>query len=678
MSERTATEFLNLRLPLYAYTAPLWQGRRVLEIGCGDGGSAEYLGSHGAERVLSVDTDAGRIDRARARHSRARVDFRAVSDLRQIATIGAPGERIDVVLAPEGQLLLATPALITDIRRLLGETGHLIAAVPAADRKGRMAKDGVGYYDLADALAERFPVLRMLGQTPFLGFGLVEFDGSADALRVDVSLLQSGAEQPSHYVGIAGAAAPPSLGYSLVQVPFAPVEAVIFGAEAGASGALPIPAREAAPPVSDARLEMAERRLEESERRARARLEEAETRLSDLRRKLEEALVQAESSVRVSRAQAEEIQELRARIRRGSEDRAAADDELSKLRRALAQADESVLTLTRRTAEEMAVVAEKMVTGLGRGNTAAISAGVAGDSAGKSGANAAAEQAERAELEERARRAEAAASRDHAEIATLTERIRIADEQIRALKQKSAAVAERDDRIARLEGDKQDLLWRVAELEEKLRHAAADAAGRGQQKAHPDQVGARDDQGTAQQVAAARQARDRAIEELHRAAAAHGNEVHQLRSSVAEQAALVAELEDAVRAAEARAAAADKEATTLRRNAKELEEADRTRRGRLAELEGKLLRLERERSLAAASGVGGGGTGTDDGALADLKQRLAATEQRAVVAEQRVTAAEERAQAQAKAQAKAQATPAPGAAGANNGHPGAGTPTGLS
>ncbi|MEO5768508.1 MAG: hypothetical protein ABIS92_09170, partial [Polyangia bacterium] len=339
---------------------------------------------------------------------------------------------------------------------------------------------------------------------------------------------------------------------------------------------------------------------------------------------------------------------------------------------ALAQADESVLTLTRRTAEEMAVVAEKMVTGLGRGNAAAISAGGAGDAAGKSGANAAAEQAERAELEERARRAEAAASRDHAEIATLTERIRIADEQIRALKQKSAAVAERDDRIARLEGDKQDLLWRVAELEEKLRHAAADAAGRGQQQAHPNQEGARDDQGTAQQVAAARQARDRAIEELHRAAAAHGNEVHQLRSSVAEQAALVAELEDAVRAAEARAAAADKEATTLRRNAKELEEADRTRRGRLAELEGKLLRLERERSLAAASGVGGGGTGTDDGALADLKQRLAATEQRAVVAEQRVTAAEERAQAKAKAMS------APGAAGTNNGHPGAGTPTGLS
>src|SRR5581483_893039 len=31
------------RLPLYAYLEPLWTGRKVLEIGCGTGVSAEYL-----------------------------------------------------------------------------------------------------------------------------------------------------------------------------------------------------------------------------------------------------------------------------------------------------------------------------------------------------------------------------------------------------------------------------------------------------------------------------------------------------------------------------------------------------------------------------------------------------------------------------------------------------------
>ena len=44
------------------------------------------------------------------------------------------------------------------------------------------------------------------------------------------------------------------------------------------------------------------------------------------------------------------------------------------------------------------------------------------------------------------------------------------------------------------------------------------------------------------------------------------------------------------------------EASALRKTAKDLEEADRTRRSRLAELEGKLLRLEHERSSAGQGG----------------------------------------------------------------------------
>jgi len=54
-------------------------------------------------------------------------------------------------------------------------------------------------------------------------------------------------------------------------------------------------------------------------------------------------------------------------------------------------------------------------------------------------------------------------------------------------------------------------------------------------------------------------------------------------------------------AAEARAASAGGETTTLRQTAKTLEEADRSRRARLAELEGKLLRFEHERKAAQQS-----------------------------------------------------------------------------
>jgi hypothetical protein len=101
--------------------------------------------------------------------------------------------------------------------------------------------------------------------------------------------------------------------------------------------------------------------------------------------------------------------------------------------------------------------------------------------------------------------------------------------------------------------------------------------------------------------AAAQESRERVIEEYHRAAAAHVQEITELKAALAEQAALVAELEDTVRTAESRGTAAETEATTLRRTAKDLAEADRSRRSRLAELEGKLLRLEHERRQASAN-----------------------------------------------------------------------------
>ncbi|HEY4187380.1 MAG TPA: methyltransferase domain-containing protein [Polyangia bacterium] len=634
MSDRNATDPLNVRLPLYTYTSPLWRERRVLEIGCGEGASAAFLARNGAAEVVSLDIDVARLERARTRYSGPGVQFLLLEDLQQLA---AMARRFDVVFVPDGESILTDPDAVPRLRGLLRDGGFVVVAVSSSERQSVVFRGGVSYYDLADTLAREFRVVRMLGQTPFLGFGLVEFNAAADALRVDASLLGSGTEQPSHYIAVAGNDEPPALGQVLVQVPFSPIEALAESAAAHRaaelappappSAALPAAEREIArlkaeltetrlavrapTAVADSsaatlRADLAERRLEEIERRARARGDEADTRITELRRKLEEALIQSESSVRVARAQADEIEELRARLRRSAEDRSLGDIELGKLRRALAEADDSVLTLTRRTAEEMAVVAQRLVTGFGTGLTAPV---------------ASAPLPHSPELEGNLRRAEEAVQRAEAELATFTERLRAADEQIRALKQQTGEVGLRDDRIARLEGDKQDLLWRVAELEEKLRHAEQDAV--------PERT-------PPEEIAKARASRDRAIEEFHRAAATHVTEVSRLQASVQEHAALVAELEDSLRLSDARGAVADKEATTLRRNAKELEEADRMRRGRLSELEGKLLRIEREKAMAAGRSDGG-----DPAALDELTSKLQAAEQRASSLEQRTGAAEQ-------------------------------------
>jgi hypothetical protein len=220
---------------------------------------------------------------------------------------------------------------------------------------------------------------------------------------------------------------------------------------------------------------------------------------------------------------------------------------------------------------------------------------------------------------------------------------------VRTLDERETTLARRDERIALLEGEKQELTWRLAEYEERLRQTIgraviADSTGRAQ----------------ADELDAARSSRAKAFDDFQRAAGAHVDEVTALRASLAEQEALAAELEDGLRAAEVAAAAAKTEAESLRKNTKGLEEADRARRTRLAELEGKLLRLEHEKKQATSASAGASGADTQA-----LERRLADVTASATRARERelranlarvMAAAAESAEALARATAELAAT----------------------
>jgi hypothetical protein len=516
-------ESRDRRRSLYAYLEPLWHGKRVLEIGPGEG-SAELLASLGAVKVVVSEGDLGTLN-----------------------------ERFDVVVVPEGEALVRRSGAVAACRRLVAAGGRLVVAAGNAERPG--VTGGVGYYDLHGAVAPLLPLIQMLGMTPFAGIGVVEFDGAVDALRIDARLVKE-PEQPAAYVAIAGTEPVTGLGYALVQLPS-------VAASASAAGGQP----------------------------------------------------------RISPVAAEEIEELRGRLRRAAEDRAAGDAENAKLRLALAEANDAVVNLTKRTTEEMAGVADRLAAGLrapvetaglseAREESARLKVKLAESEARAAAAEQRLEEVGTLARErqtaaedalERQRLAESELGRARREIARLGSEARTASSDHGALEERARAVAQRDERILRLEGEKQDLTWRLAELEDKLRQAIARAvqagAGRGDAGlATPAAIGS-------QELASAREARERALEDFHRASTAHVDELTELKASVSEQSALVAELEDTVAVAESRAAAAGAEATTLRKTAKDLEEADRSRRARLAELEGKLLRLEHERKTAAAHGT---------------------------------------------------------------------------
>jgi chromosome segregation ATPase len=545
--DRSPAESRDRRRSLYAFLEPVWLGRRVLEIGPSIDGTSELLKSLGAAKVVVSDGDLASLT-----------------------------ERFDVVVVPEGEALVRRPGAVAACRKLVAAGGRLVVAAGNAERPG--ATGGVGYYDLHGAVAPLLPLIQMLGMTPFSGIGVVEFDGAVDALRIDSRLVKE-PEPPVAYVAIAGTEPVAGLGYALVQLP-----------------SVHIPSGHASSGEGQA-----------------AQAGEAG----------------ASAAARVSQFQAEEIEEMRARVRRAAEDRAALDTENAKLRRALAEANESIMNLTRRTTEEMAAVTERLTAGLrapleaeARASAAALAE--ARDQADRLRVKLAESEARAAAAEqrleeigglarerqaavedalERQRLAESELARARREMARLENGARTAVVDDSALEERSRAVAQRDERILRLEGEKQDLTWRLAELEDKLRQSIARAvqgsAGRaelGQVQGGAPAAGAATSGHESDDLAAAR---GRALEEFHRASTAHVDELTELKASVSEQTALVAELEDTLAAAEGRAASSSAEATTLRKTAKDLEEADRTRRARLAELEGKLLRLEHERKAAA-------------------------------------------------------------------------------
>jgi predicted RNA methylase len=78
-------------------TAVDWQGKHVLEVGCGEGRLTQRILGMGARRIMAIDTDDGRIRKARRNLPallKRMVTFRTV----QTGTINQPSGTYDIVL----------------------------------------------------------------------------------------------------------------------------------------------------------------------------------------------------------------------------------------------------------------------------------------------------------------------------------------------------------------------------------------------------------------------------------------------------------------------------------------------------------------------------------------------------------------------------------------------------
>jgi len=526
------------RSAVYSYLRPLLDGRRVLEVGCGTGEAAAHLVQLGAKSVVGAGS-AREVAEARGRQRAGALGFVTMA-AGAIDTAGV----FDVVLVPDAADLLRGrgPIQLSALLALVAPGGRLACIVANGDRG-----EGLAYYDVVDALTPHFPKVRMFGQTPFLAFGIAEFDEAAADLRVDADLAERESEEPTHYIALAGPDDPFHLGYALVQIP------------AGDWDGRMQPERTPTP----------------------TGIKAPDTALAELRQKLLESEGKTEGLLRVSRAQSEEIEELRARLRRTTEARAELDEEVRHLRRSLVEADESVVSLTRKTTEELTALAQR------------LTAGLRSDEPGP---------ALNAELQRREK----------------------------ALAERESALSERDDRIAALETAKQEALWRADAADDELGRVRAELASL---RAERDRAMARVQ--VEEEVLTSLKAQESTFDDFRKAAAAHVEEVNRLRDAANEQASLVSELEEALAESEKQLASQVAEVARLQKALSEIENADRVRRSRLAELEGLMLRAEHASAKQSESRK------QDLAELADLRSRMTATRNEAENLRSRLAHAEE-------------------------------------
>ncbi|MCA9673303.1 MAG: methyltransferase domain-containing protein, partial [Myxococcales bacterium] len=203
---------LDERLVHYQYIEDLCFERRILEIGCGNGRGAAFLGEV-AEEVVSVETSRIKVQQAEHEVTRDNVRFvHAEPDRLEL-----PDESFDVVVVPELERWITRGQLMPELRRLLRPTGVALFAVPSEEHPG-----GMEYSDLLEYLAQSFPHVRMIGEIRFNGTIVADFEPEHEELdpNLDCSLIEED-EDPHHYLALCSFDPLTPIAYSIIQTPWA-------------------------------------------------------------------------------------------------------------------------------------------------------------------------------------------------------------------------------------------------------------------------------------------------------------------------------------------------------------------------------------------------------------------------------------------------------------------------
>lgn len=204
----TEPSSLEPSIALAAYAEPLASNRRVLVFGNALGSLPLQLLERGARSVHVCDPDALRVSEATARNRSTQIAFSSLADSDLSLREGA----FELALIDNLGAFNPLP-LIRTAKRALGARGVAVVACPnpeaafpllrATPAQGP-AVTSLDYYALYDAVAAEFEHVRMLGQTPFVGYAIADFSASGEPEpALDTSFVPGGAEEPDFFLALA-------------------------------------------------------------------------------------------------------------------------------------------------------------------------------------------------------------------------------------------------------------------------------------------------------------------------------------------------------------------------------------------------------------------------------------------------------------------------------------------
>jgi len=209
--------------PIAAFAESLVEGRRVLLLGSSAHSLWQKLLDRGARMVHVCDPDPIRLAESSALSTQPNASFAPLSNqaalalrdsvfdlgiVDNLASFSDPAEILRILrkaLAPRAVALVTTPN--PDVREAL-------LPDPAPSRHQ------FDYYSLYDLVRTAFPVVRMLGQMPFVGYTVAELAPLDEPEpTIDAGFVSGGTEEPEWFIAAASAQPFGVESFTVVQVP---------------------------------------------------------------------------------------------------------------------------------------------------------------------------------------------------------------------------------------------------------------------------------------------------------------------------------------------------------------------------------------------------------------------------------------------------------------------------